>query len=66
MAKVRKQFILDETMVRRARKALGVQTDTEAVTQALSMVIINAEIATAHQRIAGRFNIKNMDQSNSK
>lgn len=66
MAKVRKQFILDEVMVKRARKVLGVHTDTEAVTQALSMVVANADIATAHHHIAGRFNIKNMDQSNSK
>lgn len=66
MAKVRKQFILDETIIKRARKALGVQTDTEAVTQALSMVVANAEIATAHRHVAGQLNIKDMDQSNFK
>lgn len=66
MAKTRKQFILDEAVIKKARKVLGARTDTEAVTQALNMVVANAEIGAAHQHIAGRLNIKNMDQSEFK
>lgn len=66
MAKIRKQFILDDKIIKKARKALGVHTDTEAVTLALNMVVANAEIWEAHQRIAGRLNIHDMDQSRFK
>lgn len=66
MAKTRKQFILDDKIIKKARKVLGVHTDTEAVTLALNMVVANAEIGAAHHHIAGRFNIKDMDQSDFK
>ena len=46
--KVRKQFLLDLDLLRRAKKALGAKTDTEAVTRALEEAAINAEIAAAH------------------
>ena len=64
MAKVRKQFILDSTKIARARKALGVSTDTEAVSTAIDLLLANAEIIDLHKKFAGRLKIKNMDQSN--
>lgn len=63
MAKVRRQFILDPVKIRRARKILGVSTDTEAVDKALELVIGNMEIAEIHRRVAGKCNLKDMDQS---
>ena len=63
MAKVRKQFILDSAKICRVRKVLGAATDTEAINEALNIVLGNAEIANVHDRIAGRCNIKDMDQS---
>lgn len=66
MAKTRKQFILDDKIIKKARKVLGVHTDTEAVTQALHLVVANAEIWEAHHRVAGRLTIHDMDQSKFK
>lgn len=63
MAKVRKQFILDPVKIKRAKKILGVSTDTEAVNGALEIVISNMEIAEIHRRAAGKCNLKDMDQS---
>lgn len=63
MSKVRKQFILDSAKICRVRKVLGAATDTEAVNEALNMVLANADIADAHNKIIGRCNIKDMDQS---
>ncbi len=63
MPKVRKQFILDASKIRRAKKILGVATDTEAVNTALDILLGNAEIVDLHKKLAGRLNIKDMDQS---
>lgn len=63
MAKVRKQFILDSAKICRVRKILGAASDTEAVNEALNMVLANADIANIHNRVAGQCNIKDMDQS---
>ena len=48
--KVRKQFLLDPKLVKKAREALGARTDTEAVERALEQVVANAEIDKAHRR----------------
>ena len=45
--KVRKQFLLDPEILRRAREALGARTDTETVERALRSVAIDAELTAA-------------------
>ena len=45
--RVRKQFLLDPEILRRAREALGARTDTEAVERALRSVAIDAELTAA-------------------
>lgn len=42
--KVRKQFLLDPELLRRARESLGARTDTEAVERALWSVAIDHEL----------------------
>lgn len=63
MAKTRKQFILDSGKISRVRKILGASTDTQAMDEALNIVIASAEISDIHKKIAGRCRIKDMDQS---
>ena len=46
--KVRKQFLLDPELLKRARKALGAKTDTETVERALRSVAIDEELRSAH------------------
>jgi hypothetical protein len=46
-ARVRKQFLLDPDVLRKAREALGARTDTEAVERALRSVAIDAELYDA-------------------
>ena len=45
--RVRKQFLLDPEILRKAREALGARTDTEAVDRALRSVAIDAELTAA-------------------
>ncbi|MBA2447377.1 MAG: hypothetical protein H0V51_05055 [Chloroflexi bacterium] len=45
--RVRKQFLLDPELLRRAREGLGAKTDTEAVERALRSVAIDAELNAA-------------------
>jgi hypothetical protein len=60
-AKVRKQFLLDLDLLRRAKNALGAKTDTEAVTRALEEAAINAEIAAAHEEwVKGKGEIRDV------
>lgn len=63
MARVRKQFILDEQKIRRVRRILGAESDTAAVDAALNMVIANTRLWTAHRKMAGRYSVRDMDQS---
>ena len=63
MIKSRKQFILDNRKIQAVKKILKASTATEAVDQALSMVIANSRIASAHKKAAGRIELKDMDQS---
>jgi hypothetical protein len=46
--KVRKQFVLDPDLLRRARDYFGAKTDTETVERALQAAAINAELDQAH------------------
>lgn len=63
MAKVRKQFILENTLIKKAQKILGTSTETETVQKALRDVVVRKEIWDAHRKLAGRLKIENMDQS---
>lgn len=63
MAKMRKQFILDSAKIVRVKRILGASTDTEAVDEALNIVVADADISSVHTKLAGRCNIKDMDQS---
>jgi hypothetical protein len=45
--KVRKQFLLDPEVLRKARDVLGARTDTEAVERALRSVAIDADLSAA-------------------
>ena len=63
MPKARKQFILDTSKIKRVRKLLGVATDTEAVDTALDILLGNSEITEIHKKLAGKLNLKNLDQS---
>ncbi len=44
---MRKQFLLDPDVLRKARAALGARTDTEAVERALRSVAVDAELSAA-------------------
>jgi hypothetical protein len=50
--KARKQFILDQSKIRKAKKILGARTETETVDRALDLIIANDELDRAHQEFA--------------
>jgi hypothetical protein len=50
--KARKQFILDQSKIRKAKKILGARTETETVDRALDLIIANDELDRAHQGFA--------------
>lgn len=62
--KVRKQFLLDPKVLKKARKILGASTDTAAVEAALLEIVASRDIAEAHRKIIGKCMLRNMDQSN--
>jgi hypothetical protein len=66
MGKVRKQFILDEAKIKRVRKILKAQTDTQAVDEALNIILANQKISKIHSRLVGRLKLEDMDQSRSR
>jgi len=45
--KRRTSVLLDETLLKKARKVLKVSTSTEAITKALQEALINKEVETA-------------------
>ena len=45
---VRKQFLLDPELLKRARKALGTRTDTETVERALRSVSVDEQLRAVH------------------
>ncbi len=63
MAKVRKQFILENSLIKKAQKILGTSTETETIKKALTDVVARKEIWDAHRKLSGRLKIENMDQS---
>lgn len=50
--KARKQFRLDQNKVRKAKKILGTQTESEAVDRALDLIISNDALDRAHRDFA--------------
>jgi len=64
MPTVRKQFLLDPIKIKKAKKILGVKTDTEAVDTALDMIVVNDHLNHFLKSLEGKLPaIKNMDQS---
>ena len=61
--KVRKQFILDSSKIKKAQKLLKARTETETIERALDDLLIADEIARQLKKMAGKFDIENMDQS---
>lgn len=61
--KARKQFILDPVKIKRVQKLLKARSETEAVERALEDLLVGEEIARRLKRMAGKFQIENMDQS---
>lgn len=50
--KARKQFILDQRKISKAKKILGARTETETVDRALDVIIADDEVDRAHQAFA--------------
>jgi hypothetical protein len=50
--KVRKQFLIDERKIKKAKKILGARTETEAVDRALDVIIANEELDRAQEEFA--------------
>ena len=50
MPAVKKTWLIDPELVRRAQKLMGARTETEAVTRALEEIVIRDEIETAFRR----------------
>ena len=49
----RKNLNIDQSKLDRVRDALGVETETEAVDQALELVLLREELVAGVRRIAG-------------
>jgi hypothetical protein len=50
MASVKKTWLIDPVLVRRARKICGARTETETVTRALREILLRDEIDRAFRR----------------
>jgi hypothetical protein len=50
----RKNFYLDEAKIRRARKILGVRTETETIDRALDLVLFRKEILASLEKARGK------------
>lgn len=50
----RKTCLLDEVLVKKAKKLLGAKSDSEAIRKALGLVILQEEAARAWSANAGR------------
>jgi hypothetical protein len=60
VAKIRKQFILEQDKIRRVKKIVKAKTDTEAITKALDIIIDNTKIETMLKSIKGKGTIKDV------
>lgn len=58
--RVRKQFILPMTKIRKAKDLLSAKTDTEAVERALDLVIADDEIRRVLASMKGSCNIEDV------
>jgi len=50
MRAVKKTWLIDPDLVRRAKKVSGARTETETVTRALQEILVRDEIETAFRR----------------
>jgi hypothetical protein len=55
----RKNLNIDQTKLDRVRVLLGAKTETEAVDQALSLVLLRQELVQGVRRIAGSGGVEN-------
>ena len=58
--RVRKQFILPLTKIRKAKQILSAKTETEAVERALDLVIADEEIRKVLLSVKGSCNIEDI------
>jgi hypothetical protein len=50
----RKNYYLDENKIRRVRNILGAKTETEAIDEALNLVLFRKEILKSLEKVAGK------------
>jgi hypothetical protein len=60
VAKVRKQFVLEQQKIDQVRKIVQAKTDTEAITRALDIIIENSRIDAALQAVRGKGRIEDV------
>lgn len=51
----RKNFLVDEKALRKAKRILKAKTDSDAVRQAISLVAFKREVMRGYDRAAGKF-----------
>lgn len=51
---VRKNFLMDQTALKRAKKILGTKTESETVRKALDLVTFQREVMRGFDRAAGK------------
>ena len=56
----RKNLNVDQTKLDRVKEALGARTETEAVDQALALVLLREELVEGIRRIAGSGGVSNV------
>lgn len=57
MAIRRKNYRLDQTMLDRAKRILGTRTETEAIEQALDLVIFREEVLSGLKKTRGALEV---------
>ena len=50
----RKNYYLDENKIRRVRTILGAKTETEAIDEALNLVVFKKQILRSLEKVAGK------------
>ena len=56
----RKNVNIDQSKLDRVRRLLGVDTETEAIDQALAMVLLREDLVRGVQKIAGSGGVQNV------